>query len=204
MLFRETLEPSTWELLIQLMAYPELKEFALADGTSLALQIGHRRSFGLDFFGNRPFQAQEILDVLQDLIPITTLSQSENILILNVQGIKVDFVNYRYPQLLPLVEQEDIHLFSVPDVAAMKLAAIAGRGKKRDFYDLYFLLQHYSLEELLKFYKSKYSDGSELMVLRSLAYFDDADLDEEVVIIGHFLKWEFVKKSISLEVKNFS
>lgn len=204
MLFRETVESTTWELLIRLMSYPELQGFALAGGTSLALQIGHRRSFDLDFFGPRPFSVQEILDVLQDLTPITILSQSENILILNLQGVKVDFVNYRYPLLTPIVSEEDIRLVSVPDIAAMKLAAIAGRGKKRDFYDLYFLLKQYSLDQLLQFYKSKYEDGSELMVLRSLPYFDDADQDEEVVLIRPSIKWEDVKKSIAVEVKKFS
>lgn len=64
----------------------------MAGGTALALQIGHRVSMDLDFFGNREFSSDEIIDLLQGLKPLTIVSQRKNILILNVQDVKVDFV----------------------------------------------------------------------------------------------------------------
>ena len=195
MLYKEAVHPATLELLRSIMAKPALSGFYLAGGTSLALQIGHRLSFDLDFFGHRPFQVQELLS------PLSILAQSTNILVLNVKEIKVDFVNYRYPLISPPVEEENLRLISIPDIGAMKLAAIAGRGRKRDFYDLYFLLGHYTLPELMKFYLKKYDDGSELAVIRSLTYFEDADLDEDVLLVQEEIGWNTVKKTILDEVK---
>jgi predicted nucleotidyltransferase component of viral defense system len=183
------------------MAKSDLSGFHLAGGTSLALQIGHRVSVDLDFFGNRPFEALEILDELQEFAPVSVMSQSKNILVLNVQEVKVDFVNYRYPLISPILEEDGIRLFSPPDIGAMKLTAIAGRGRKRDFFDLYFLLRQYSLPEIMKFYLQKFNDGSEFMVVRSLTYFEDADQDEDVILLKERVTWEQVKKVISNAVR---
>jgi hypothetical protein len=81
------------------------------------------------------------------------------------------------------------------DIGAMKLSAIAGRGSKKDFIDFYFLLQLYKLDELLAFYKEKYVDGSEMMVLRSLTYFDDAD-QQEMPKMFSSISWKEVKLNI--------
>lgn len=167
----------------------------------MALQIGHRVSVDLDFFGHRPFETQEILDELSNLAPLSIMTQSKHILILNVQGVKVDFVNYRYPLVAAPLLLEGLRLLTLPDIGAMKLAAIAGRGRKRDFYDLYFLLRQYSLDELMGFYLEKYDDGSEFMVARSLVYFEDADHDDDIKLLGRQIKWETVKKTIQQLVK---
>ncbi len=201
MLYREAVFPTTLELLKGIMSKPALFGFNLAGGTSLAIQLGHRLSVDLDFFGKRPFEAQEIQDELQDLAPISILSQSTNILVMNVREIKVDFVNYRYPLISSLKEEDGLRLISPPDIGAMKLAAIAGRGRKRDFYDLFFLLRQYTIPELMEFYRQKFDDGSEFAVVRSLTYFEDADLDDDVVLMSEVVKWETVKKDIRTKVK---
>jgi Nucleotidyl transferase AbiEii toxin, Type IV TA system len=200
MLHRKTIAAPTLGLLKDITAIPQLSAFNLAGGTSLALQIGHRLSVDLDFFGHRPFQTQEILDLLQPIGQVRMLSQSRNILVLNVEGVKVDFVNYRYPLIKDVIHTEGLRLLDLPDIAAMKLAAIAGRGRKRDFIDIYFLLQKYSLSQLFDFYNAKYDDGSILMVSRSITYFDDADQDEELMLF-HKVTWQKVKDTILKEVR---
>ena len=200
MLHHATVLPGTLELLKNIMEKPALSGFYLAGGTSLALQIGHRHSVDLDLFGNRPFAAQEILDEMQNFTPLKVMSQSKNILILNIQGVKVDFVNYRYPLVSQPLIIEGLRLLTLPDIGAMKLSAIAGRGRKRDFFDLYFLLQHYTLAELMNFYLNKYDDGSKFMVVRSLTYFDDADQDDDIIQLNDEIKWEDVKSKILSEV----
>lgn len=200
MLHRTAVKPATLGLLKKMMAIPALSGFYLAGGTSLALQIGHRGSVDLDLFGNRPFEAPEILEELSGLAPLSVMSQSKNILVLNVQEVKVDFVNYRYPILEKPVVAEGVRMLSLADIGAMKLAAIAGRGRKRDYYDLHFLLRRFSLDDLMSFYLKKFDDGSEFMVARSMVYFDDADQDEDIKLLGRKVKWETVKKSIQEEV----
>jgi hypothetical protein len=200
MLQHHTVEPGTLGLLKDIMAIPELIGFNLAGGTALALQIGHRKSIDLDFFGARPIDKDEIVDLLEPLGDLQLLQNTRNILILNINGVKVDFVNYKYPWLRAIQIVEDIRLASLPDIGAMKLGAIAGRGKKRDFTDLYFLLQQFTLTELLGFYREKYPDGNEFLVLRSLTFFEDAEEDQKLELFEK-AEWSEVKRTIDLAVK---
>ena len=71
----------------------------------------------------------------------------------------------------------------------MKLAAITGRGTKKDFIDIYFLLKGFHLRELLDFYNEKFPDGSEFLVLKSLTYFADA----ETPVMLDQIYWEDIK-----------
>lgn len=200
MLHTNTVLPGTLDLLKRVMAVPELEGFNLAGGTSLALQIGHRVSVDLDLFGSRPFEKDEIMDLADGLGTVRLIHATKNILVLDINGVKVDFVNYKYPLLRELRKESDIRLVSLPDIGAMKLAAITGRGRKRDFTDMFFLMRQYTLSELLAFYNQKYPDGSEFLVARSLTYFDDADQDESLQLLQP-ADWPAVKETIESEVK---
>ncbi len=82
----------------------------------------------------------------------------------------------------------------------MKIAAITSRGSKKDFIDIYFLLNEFSLKEMLDFYKLKYNDASEMLALKSLTYFDDADTEENPRMISSF-DWDECKKEIIHKLK---
>ncbi len=82
----------------------------------------------------------------------------------------------------------------------MKLDAIAGRGSKKDFYDIYFLLRHYSLLQLFDFYKAMYANDGLFQVLRSLVYFKDADPDP--IIFEKKVTWKKVKAEIIKQVQS--
>jgi len=84
----------------------------------------------------------------------------------------------------------------------MKLAAITGRGTKKDFIDLYYLLEQYSLSEMLSFYENKYADGSVFLVMKSLTYFEDADREQTPVML-HKISWPKIKKTITNTVQQF-
>lgn len=90
-------------------------------------------------------------------------------------------------------------MLSTKDIAAMKLNAIAGRGSKKDFIDLYFLLNEFSLDEILSFYEKKYLDGSIFMVQKSLTYFEDANPQLQPKMFLNF-NWETCKQKIIEEV----
>lgn len=131
---------------------------------------------------------------------MTTIKRSKNINIFIINDTKVDFVNYGYPWLLPAVEMANIRLAGEQDIAAMKLAAVTGRGSRKDFVDIYFLLKKYTLVEMLSFYNRKYHDGSEYMVLKSLTCFEDAENDPPVNMPVN-IPWEIIKKEIINRVK---
>jgi len=195
MLHYETIDPQTLGLLKSLQKAPAFSELRLAVGTSLALQIGHRKSIDIDLFGAIHSDEYAISEAVNAIGKVTILKKSENINIFLIDNIKVDIVNYPYPWIEKAINEDDLCLAGKNDIAAMKLAAITGRGTKKDFVDLFFLLQTFSLNEMLAFYNQKYHDGSEFLVLKSLSYFEDADKDEDPLMLDKF-DWNKMKVSI--------
>lgn len=196
MLQYRTVAEKTVGLLNQLMRTPELSSFALAGSTSLALQLGHRESYDLDLFSQSDFSTEEMFLFLEEKFGAKLVSKSRHILISMIEDVKVDCVYHPCKFKNPLVEADGIRLVNIEDVAAMKVSAIAGRGRKRDFYDLYFLLQKFKLPDLLDWYSEKYGETSVFHALRSLSYFDDAEADANPVLFEN-LDWKKVKKQIS-------
>jgi predicted nucleotidyltransferase component of viral defense system len=184
------------EILNRVMQDPLFSGYRLVGGTSLALQLGHRQSVDLDFFGDQPIDEDAFLSALHPMGVIQVIKKSKNILILTVNNIKVDFVHYSYPWLDPALALSGIRLATKKDIAAMKLNAIAGRGSKKDFIDLYYLLKEICLPDMLSAYQEKYKDGSVFMVQKSMTYFEDAD-SETSPIITDGTDWEDMKAEIT-------
>lgn len=130
-------------------------------------------------------------------------SVSKNINIFWINGIKVDMVNYPYPWLDLPIEENRVRLASLNDIAAMKIAAIVNRGTKKDFIDLYTLLQSFSLDNILDMYSRKYSDGSLFIVMKNLIYFDDAETDPMPNVLND-ATWEDVKDCLRTVVRDSS
>ncbi|WP_199740724.1 MULTISPECIES: nucleotidyl transferase AbiEii/AbiGii toxin family protein [Flavobacterium] len=174
-------------------------DFNLVGGTSLALQMGHRNSIDIDLFGNSEINPEFFIEKLSEFGEVKVAQSTKNILITKINDVKVDFVNYKYPLLSDCLFIENIRMLSKKDIAAMKLNAIAGIGSKKDFIDLYFLLNEFTLEDILSFYEKKYHDGSIFMVQKSLTYFGDADLQLHPQMFKNF-NWETCKQKIIEEV----
>lgn len=203
MLSYRTIEPHTLELLKQLCQEPYLKDCRLVGGTALALQYGHRSSVDLDFFGSFSPEKDELFDVLTSYADVQTIKDSPKIKIFFMDNIKVDFVNYSiYPWIDNTVEEEGLRLASPKDIAAMKINAVEGRGSKKDFIDIYFLLQHFSLSEILDFYSRKYPNYSIYRALKSLIYFADAD-PRDMPTMFEDVSWEEIKVSIKKQVVEY-
>ncbi len=201
MLFTATVKPELLELLNAMMNESTFDSFVLVGGTSLALQYGHRDSIDLDFFGNQPIDEDLFLSKLSLLGCVQMIKKSDNVLICSVNDIKVDLVSYPYTWIGPVIHVNKLRLASDRDIAAMKLNAIAGRGSKKDFIDLYFILQRFSLNEVISFYNEKYPDGSLFMVLKSLSYFEDADLELSPKMYID-VQWDEIKAFISEQIKH--
>ena len=204
MLQLQTVAPDTLELLKTIASKPEMKGFRLVGGTALALQYGHRQSVDLDFFGSPLASQEDTIDMLSSLGNITIHNRTDKILQVVLRGIKVDVIDYsRYGWIDPPVVDDGIVLASPRDIAAMKINAIEGRGSRKDFVDIYMLLQHYTLSELLDFYSMKYPNYSIFRALLSLTYFDDA---ETQAMPKMFIPqtWEEIKAYISDKVKEYN
>lgn len=199
MLQTQTVAPELVEFLKFVMKSDVFSDFLLVGGTALALQIGHRNSVDLDFFGNSEIDTDIFRREISKYGESRVLKQSKNILILEVNGLKVDFVNYKYPIIAEPRVVDGIRLAAKQDIAAMKLNAISGRGSKKDFIDLYFLLKEFTLPEMIEFYLQKYQDGSKFLVVKSLTYFEDAEEFDNPKMFKEF-SWDNCKKIILQEV----
>ncbi len=199
MLQTQSVNPKLLELLNKIMKSEVFSDFNLVGGTSLSLQIGHRLSIDIDMFGNAEIDEIEFINELSKFGKVIIIKKSKNILITSIDGIKVDFVNYKYPLLEPIIVEKNIRLVSKKDIAAMKLNAVSGRGSKKDFIDLFFLLKDFELKEMLTFYDEKFKDGSSFMVLKSLSYFEDANKEEAPIMLVKN-SWEEIKEKIINEL----
>ena len=182
-----------------------LKNFYLVGGTALALYYGHRRSIDLDLFSTDDFQNEDILPYLEK-IPGFTYSNIHNPigLFAFIGDIKVDLVKHHYFSLIaPPVIENSVRMFSIEDIAAMKVAAVLKRAAKKDFWDISELLYHHSIEDLINFYNSKYPNQQLLIsVPHALTYFADAaDSEDPVSLKGQ--TWEGVKKHIQQKVNDY-
>lgn len=203
MLSYKTIEPHTLELLKSIMKESLFSDMRLVGGTALALQYGHRQSVDLYVFGKMPENSDAMEDVLSGIGDLQIIKVSERIRIYFIDKIKVDFVDYsRYPWIDSPVEENGIRLASPKDIAAMKVNAAEGRGTKKDFIDIYFLLQHYSLADILGFYNKKYPEHSEFRALMSLTYFEDAEEQLMPKMFKH-VSWENIKADILKAVDGY-
>lgn len=203
MLHLSAIDTDTLELLRTIMQCHEFENLRLVGGTALALQLGHRKSIDLDLFGEINFENIDKTKAFSNFEKVTVLKKSKNINIFSINDIKVDFVNYSYPWLQKQLLIDKIRLADIEDITAMKLAAITGRGRRKDFIDIYFLLQEFHFHDMLNFYKKKYFDGSEYLVLKSLTYFDDAENDLDVEMIKN-VAWSKIKSHILNSVNSYN
>lgn len=184
------------------------KNFYLAGGTALALQLGHRDSIDFDFFCKNEFQTETLMqkckEVFKDHKLLKTQDEKNTLTIIVDDDIKISFFSYHYPLLNSLFVEETISLASIEDIACMKFSAITSRSTLKDYIDLYYILHQKKLSLLLELLPRKFPTLDINLILKSLVYFDDI-IDEPILFkhekdvtleeIQHFLITE-VKKVI--------
>ncbi|GHW02230.1 hypothetical protein AGMMS50249_0160 [candidate division SR1 bacterium] len=188
------------------MGLPALDQFNLVGGTALALQFGHRISVDLDLFTEKDFDVVTLKQSLEKEFGgenIVWNLEKDYTLLLKINDIKVDILHYPYPLIDNLIIEDGIRLISPPDISAMKLSAIAKRGAKKDFFDMYELLkQKYSLSEMFTFYQEKFKNSELGFLFRSLLYFDDAEMQDDPIMLKSYTRKD-VKKEITRQVSDF-
>jgi len=194
--FREILVEPQQDVLELLSRIHEVRTFYLAGGTALALHLGHRRSRDFDFFRAAPFLPQDLLPRLRPAGDLSVLQEAAGTLTVALRGVPTSFFHYDYPLLHPLHESPwSLAVADPHDIAAMKLAALAGRGSRKDFVDLYvYSRQVAPLEEIFAAFREKYRGLSvdPYHLVRSLAFFDDAEVEAmPEVLVG--VEWDHVK-----------
>ena len=181
-----------------------IKEFYLAGGTCLALYLGHRQSYDFDFFIPADFNTSQIINILTRIGRYERGNEEKNTINGMLNGVRISFFGYKYDIIDDFIHYNSIRLAGIRDIAAMKLEAIAGRGSKKDFVDMFFLLKLFSLKEIFSFHALKYGVGlnNQYHHLKSLVYFNDAD-EEAMPLMTSPLNWDKVKAKIRSSASKF-
>lgn len=198
-IYTETVDSATYELLKKFMSDPFLKDFNLVGGTSLSLQMGHRKSVDLDLFCyGESFDSMVIAEHLRHNYDFELSAIYPGALLAHVQNVKTDFIKAYNRLTEPLAVTEDgIRLVNYKDIAAMKLLAIGKEGTRRkDFIDIAFLSTLMSFSEMLEHYREAYDLSSTIQAIRGLLYFDDIKNEESVNLIGAKMDWHTIEKRL--------
>jgi hypothetical protein len=199
---REVITASTEATLRTLRDAHIVDRFYLAGGTGLALQFGHRLSLNMDFFATVQFDEETLLQRVHTLAEFSLVAKAPYTLHTTIGETKVSFLGYAYPVLFPEARFLEVAVADLRDIACMKVSAIASRGTKRDFVDLYVSAQRFGLTEVLHLFDRKYAQThySRIHILKSLIFFGDAEKDP----IPHMLiplDWGEVKQFFLREVR---
>jgi len=182
-----------------LQKQPFVKDYYLAGGTALALQIGHRISTDLDWFSPtamlRLDPRNQIRQILETSGDFNVTSQDDGLLFGRLLGAAVSFLYLHIPLLKPAVNIDGAAVASPVDIGLMKLVAIRDRGRRRDFVDLYCLKDAAPLDELIEAAEVKYAAFPDFLptAARGLAYFDDAEREAMPKMLRR-VRWSEVKK----------
>lgn len=198
---RNVISSETFETLCTLRDVGVLENFYLAGGTGLALQFGHRLSNDLDFFAADHFNEDALVQRMQAISGFALIAKAPYTLHASLETIKVSFLGYKYPMLFPTRPFLDVAVADPREIAAMKLSALASRGAKRDFIDLYFCAKRYGLDEILMIFEKKFAQArfSRIHIFKSLTYFADAEKDPMPHMLSP-LDWKNVKQFFDREV----
>lgn len=202
----ECLTPAAVKVLKALKGAVQARKCVLAGGTAVALHLGHRRSIDFDFFSELPFSSDRLFREIRPAgRDVQTLQEEEGTLTVLVDDVKVSFFHTPYP----FVEKKSV-LFGIPvasliDIASMKILAITQRGARRDFVDLYFILQDVPFARIAQNMMSRFGPDrvNPVVIGKALAYFGDADSDPEPVYPGKRTDWKIVKKYFTNHVQQF-
>lgn len=204
-MFANTLSPDTLRG-IKLIGSNRWVDFAyLAGGTALALRLGHRQSFDLDFFTQKEFDEQVILMQLKQTGQFESKKIAPKTVIGDLCHISFSLFYYEYSVLDKFDNFEGLKIASLKDIAAMKLHAIEDRGSKRDFVDLFFLTKHFSLQEIGDYYDQKYHclEEHKVFISKGLGYFEDAESETMRPMLVSY-DWGEVKRFFSLQSRSLA
>lgn len=178
-------------------------DWYLAGGTALALQVGHRQSVDLDFF--TPAKTFAPISVTGNFLDDVWKAEivKEGTIYGEVFGAKVSFIAYPFfVPVLPKLKYGSVAVLDKDDIAVMKIVAISQRGRKRDFFDLFWHVKNVTpLVSVIRKLPYQYPSVAHNFhhVIKSLTYFEDAEREADPLIFFS-VSWNEVKNYFRAEV----
>ncbi len=179
--------------------------FYLAGGTGLALQIGHRRSFDLDFFTAKEFSPDELAAVIKKHnLSTEGEMQSHGTLYCIIEGVKTSFIFYDCLLIFPQISLESITIADWRDIVTEKLRTVGDRGQKKDFFDLYFGVQKMGIDNIVESAYKKFGKNVNFFhLVKGLTYFEDAEKNPDPLLLDKSASWNEVKNFFMARFQDF-
>ncbi|PIV46703.1 hypothetical protein COS21_03905 [bacterium (Candidatus Gribaldobacteria) CG02_land_8_20_14_3_00_41_15] len=180
-----------------------IQNFYLAGGTGLALHMGHRVSVDLDFFCSEEFSTKPIIAQLKKTGNFSLQKEDWGTINGLLNDVKIDLLYYSSRLIKPASKFKEVRVADIIDIALMKLVTVGSRGSKKDFIDLYFIVQKIiSLEELFALLPKKFVgiNYEPYHLILGLQYFRDAD-ENPMPKMFEPIKWLSVKRFFEKEAK---
>ena len=183
------------------------KDFYLAGGTALALQLGHRDSIDFDFFCQTSIKTQELFERIKEVFSgrkiLKIQDERDTLTVIIDEYLKLSFFGYKYDLIEELIDEPNLKLASIADIACMKLSAITGRASNKDYIDLYYVLQDIDLADLLEQTSKKFPDIDRNLILKSLVYFDDIEMEPIMFKNDKEISFEKIKDFLKKKVFDY-
>jgi predicted nucleotidyltransferase component of viral defense system len=202
-LYWHTVDKALEVVLLQLMEEPLFEPFRLVGGTALSLQLGHRKSEDIDLFTDVGYDEInfEVVDhwlrqrynYVNDPTPGPVgFGRSYAIGSNAEEAIKLD-IYHTDPFIRPALEVDIIRIATVEEIAAMKIDVVQRTGRKKDFWDIHELLDHYTLSAMIDLHREKYPyNHNETVIKANMIDFSAADGDfDPICLRGKY--WEVIK-----------
>jgi hypothetical protein len=205
---KECFPEKGWKVLREMKDMLAKRGAIMAGGTALALHIGHRISVDLDFFTNKEFKVEPvILEIKKTGLNFSIIAEGDGYITANIEDTKFSLLRYEYPFLDKPAVYKGIQVAGVFDIASMKVIAISQRGTKRDFVDLYFILQDIPFHKLADHMVRRFGGEriNPVHIGKSLVYFSDAESNPEPEYLkGKEVSWSKVKSFFRQHVRQFA
>lgn len=193
MLYTGSVSPLLRQALDGIMQIDSLSDFRLVGGTALALQIGHRRSVDIDLFSDKQDFQYDFLklhdDVKEKLKGSFQTEEKEvnkygvSFKLVNTKGekIKTDIYKWPFSFMKAPLREEKIRMAHLDDIVAMKLEAISDRNNYRDYVDISFLSERYTLSEMFDLYVKRTLNNDSTSVIKCLGNPENLVRDQKFI-----------------------
>ncbi|SOE23544.1 Nucleotidyl transferase AbiEii toxin, Type IV TA system [Spirosomataceae bacterium TFI 002] len=210
---KQTVNETLWNCLETIMSLRSFDNFRLVGGTSLSLVLGHRKSIDIDLFSDSNYGSIDFIKLLSilksefkyvDHFEWSNQTPGNSCFVGNNENecVKLDLY-YTDTFVYPIQLIDQIRLSSLEEIVAMNVDVIGRGGRKKDFWDIHELFDHFDLESMLTIYTKRYQyNFSKQELLNSLVNFEYAEHDPEPICLkGKY--WELIKLDFEERIEDF-
>ncbi len=164
-------------ILAEVKKEPFFEQFYFTGGTALsAFYLQHRYSEDLDFFTEKKFDNQDVFNLVDSWskkYSFTFTSESHQAVYVfmlsfkNKEVLRVDFGRYPHKRIEENNIIDGLKTDSLVDIAVNKLLTVTQRSTVKDFVDLYFLLEKFTIWDIIQGVRIKFRMELEPYILAS-------------------------------------